>query len=262
MTYQLFLSFTILSTLILSVITYRNAFVNGKPHCNNFVTNVYLYLALSFALIGSFVHVYNFIFNPSSQRGKHIDEYIAYSQIMPYIFVSFVISIVSIIILSMGDMFTKDGILVNHTLWLVFVGSIALTLYPIFKSKQLATIVPRALLMTIGIFLLMSFFVYAFPTFFESTYKRMTTGLLIALLIIIMAELYLIASDSYTQRQYKIISYILISLFSLYVSYDTSRILNYAKKCIDSPNYPKISTSLLIDIVNIFVRLVGVSRDR
>jgi len=159
-------------------------------------------------------------------------------------------------------MFTKDGILVNHTLWLVFVGSIALTLYPIFKSKQLATIVPRALLMTIGIFLLMSFFVYAFPTFFESTYKRMTTGLLIALLIIIMAELYLIASDSYTQRQYKIISYILISLFSLYVSYDTSRILNYAKKCIDSPNYPKISTSLLIDIVNIFVRLVGVSRDR
>ena len=36
------------------------------------------------------------------------------------------------------------------------------------------------------------------------------------------------------------------------VSYDTSRVFQYAKMCVDSPNYPKISTSQTLNIINLF----------
>lgn len=261
MNYRLFLIFSILVTLALSVLTYKSAFVDGKPHCNNFVTNVYLYLACAIALSGCFVHLYNIVLNTPSKRGILINEYDAFVQIYPYMWIAILISFVSIIILSMQNVFSKDGTLLNHTTWIVFLASISITLYPIFKSKELHTIVQKALLNTILIFLIMSGIVYAYPEFFENTYKKVMTALLIALIAIIITELFLILTRTYNKETYNIMSIVVICLFSLYISYDTSRIFDYAKKCIDSPNYPKVSTRLFLDIINIFMRIVGRSRN-
>lgn len=260
MDYKLFFIFTLLVTFILSLITYRSSFVDGKPHCNNFVTNVYLYLACAIALTSCFVHMYNILLNTPSQRGMLTSEYHAFSQIYPYIFYSFIISFISIIVLSTQDVFSKNGTLVNHTTWLLFLASISITLYPLFKSKELHTIVQKSMLTTIVIFLIMSSIVYIYPDFFSTTYKKVMTALLIALFGIIITELILIFTQTYDKKTYNTMSFIVIALFSLYISYDTSRIFEYAKKCIDSPNYPKVSTRLFLDVMNIFVRLVGVSR--
>ena len=99
MNYRLFLIFSILVTLALSVLTYKSAFVDGKPHCNNFVTNVYLYLACAIALSACFVHLYNIILNTPSKRGLLISEYDAFVQIYPYMWIAILVSFVSIIIL-------------------------------------------------------------------------------------------------------------------------------------------------------------------
>lgn len=260
MDYKLFLTFTVLSTIVLTLITYKSAFINGKPHCNNFVTNVYLYLACAIALSACFVHIYNIILNTSSKRGILFSEIDAFIQIYPYMWLAIIVSFISIIILSIQDVFSKDGTLLNHSVWLVFLASISLTIYPIFKSKELHTIVQKSLLATILIFLIMSGIVYAYPEFFATTYKKVMTALLIALIAIIITELFLILTGTYDRGTYNIISFGVIALFSLYVSYDTSRIFDYAKKCIDSPNYPKVSTRLFLDVLNIFMRIVGVSR--
>lgn len=260
MDYKLFLTFSVLSTIVLSVITYKSAFVNGKPHCDNFVTNVYLYLACALSLSACFVHMYNILLNTPSNRGLLINEYDAFVQIYPYIWIAILVSFISIIVLSMQNVFSKDGTLLNHSAWFIFLASISLTLYPIFKSKELHTIVQKALLTTILIFLIMSGIVYAKPEFFASTYKKVMTALLIALITIVITELLLIITGTYNDGTYNIISFVVICLFSLYISYDTSRIFDYAKKCIDSPNYPKVSTRLFLDVVNIFMRIVGISR--
>ena len=260
MNYKLFLTFTILSTIILGTITYKSSFVNGKPHCNNFVTNVYLYLACAIALSACFVHMYNILLNNPSKRNVLISEYQAFLQIYPYIWYAVIISLISVFILSLQNVFSKDGVILNHTTWIIFLASISITLYPIFKSKELHNIVQKALLTTLIIFLIMSGVVYLYPSFFENTYKKAITALLIALVAIIITELFLIITGIYDKGTYNMISYFVIGLFSLYISYDTSRIFEYAQKCIDSPNYPKVSTRLFLDVMNIFVRLVGVSR--
>lgn len=260
MDYKLFLAFTVLSTIVLSVITYKSAFVNGKPHCNNFVTNIYLYLACAIALTACFAHLYNILLNTPQKRGLLISEYDAFVQIYPYLWLSVIISFISIIVLSMQNVFSKDGTLLNHSAWLIFLASISLLLYPIFKSKELHIIVQKALLTTISIFLIMSGLVYAYPEFFATTYKKVMTALLIALIAIVITELFLFMSGTYNNGTYNMISFVVICLFSLYISYDTSRIFEYAKKCIDSPNYPKVSTRLFLDVVNIFMRIVGILR--
>ena len=83
---------------------------------------------------------------------------------------------------------------------------------------------------------------------------------MIALISIIITELYLIITNQYTQNLYSIVSYSVIILFSLFILYDTSRLYHYASICIHSPNYPLVSTNLFLDILNIVVRFMGFSK--
>lgn len=260
MDYKNSILFTALSCLVIILFVYKYAFVNNKPHCNHFVTNVYLYLALSFSLVGCFIHIYNYIFNKPSELGKLIPEKKTYKQIYPYIFSCFVVSILSIIALSIRPMFSKEGFLTNHIIWLIFLASISIILYPYFKSIEFSVVLQRVLLMTCIIFLIMSSLVFVIPDFLRKTYYKALIGFLIALVVIIFSELYLLFTQTYDKKTYTYISYIVIVLFSMFISYDTSRLFYYADKCVNSPNYPLVSTNLFLDIINIFVRLMGTSR--
>jgi len=65
-------------------------------------------------------------------------------------------------------------------------------------------------------------------------------------------------TSQYSDNLYRFISYIVIFLFSLFISYDTKEIYDYAKVCVNSPNYPFFSTNLFLDIINILVRFIGI----
>ena len=51
-------------------------------------------------------------------------------------------------------------------------------------------------------------------------------------------------------------SYIVIILFSLYVSYDTMEVVQKEKLCTSLPNYPKLSIGFFLDVLNIFNRVL------
>ena len=257
MNYHNFIFFTILTTFILLCLIYKYAFKNGKPHCNHFITNVYLYLALSFTIMGCFIHLYNYILNEKEDIVKYISTKKTFEQISNYIILSFIISLISIIFLSLQPLFSKRGYLFNHSIWLLFLLSISLSLYPYFKSKEHSLELQRVLVMVIIIFLLMSGLVFIIPEFLKSTYNIAITGFLIALISIIITEVFLLFTGQYTNSIYKIISYFVIILFSLFISYDTSRLFHYAKICVNSPNYPLVSTNLFLDIINLFVRMIN-----
>ena len=49
----------IIAFIIILYLISTSSFKNGKPTCNNYVFNVYLYLAMSITLIGLFAYVIN-----------------------------------------------------------------------------------------------------------------------------------------------------------------------------------------------------------
>lgn len=229
--------YLILLSLVLLFMIYKNAFQKGKPHCNHFVRNVYLYLALTIVLCAGFVKFYHSLLD--------------IKQVKKYLLLSFVVTILSIIILATRPIFSKSGYILNHIVWLIFIASISFSLYPYYNYN-----VKSAMMMTTIIFLLMTSIVEIIPNLIKQTYKKMMMGLLFALIAIIISELYLFFTNQYSAFLYKIISYIVIVVFSLFIIYDTSRLYHYAKQCIHSPNYPLLSTNLFLDVLNIFVRLV------
>lgn len=260
MNYYNSLLYTIITSIIISFIIYRSAFKNNKPQCSNFVVNVYLYLALSLSLVGCFIHLYNYILNDKKNVDKLLHNDIILSEMYIYIIISFIIALISIVLLSLRPIFSKKGFIYNHVLWLIFIASISVSLYPYFKSLEFSTILQRCLISTTIIFIIMSLIVIFIPKFLKSTYISFMIGAIIALFVIIITELFLIITSQYSDNLYRIISYIVIFIFSLFITYDTKELFEYAKVCVNSPNYPYFSTNLFLDIINIFVRLIGVNK--
>lgn len=247
--------YVLFATFILFVLIFRFAMKDGKPHCNNFIVNVYLYISLSFCLIGLFIHLFNQILNKSKDLYKLVSISKAFKQVIPSVLfyaIFLIISFGSLIMLVFQDVFSKDGFLLNHALWLVFLSTLAFLTYPFFKSYEFSNLIGYAIYMTSMVFIIMSLMVYLFPTFFEKTYQIAMIALIIALITIIIFEFILIFSNSYNVFNSRFMFYFILIVFAFLVSYDTSRVFQYAKMCVDSPNYPKISTSQTLNIINLF----------
>ena len=87
--------------------------------------------------------------------------------------------------------------------------------------------------------------------------------LFVILFSIILIEVYYIfIAKSYPENTHRMISYFVIALFSFYVVYDTVRIKERGKLCSkqNPANYPQESLSFVLDVINIFVRFLSLSR--
>lgn len=88
----------------------------------------------------------------------------------------------------------------------------------------------------------------------------MIVGLMIGLIAIILIEIisffFISKSENYKNWR-KYMTYFVILLFSLFVSYDTITVFNQAKYCINYPNYPKSSLNFFLDILNLFTSLIN-----
>lgn len=238
------------------------SFKNGKPTCNNYVFNVYLYLAMSITLIGLFAYIINkFISKNESEEHQLMPMNYIYNQLGSYIFSGIILSFIFIIMIAFTRNFSKTGHIYNHIIWLFFLASISIMIYPYFKSQELAGIVDDALVSTALVFIFMSIIVYSHPSFFEKSYNFVMPGLIVGLLAIIIVSLFNIffVKDPQQMRTTSLyISYIVIVLFSLFVSYDTSKMFQLAKVCVNYPNYPKSSVDFFLDLLNLFVNFINI----
>jgi len=235
------------------------SFKNGKPTCDNFIINVYLYLAFSIVLLGLSCYGYNFMLNSPSERNNYLSHTKIYNQIWSYMIASFIVCMGLIIYISLSDSFNNKNFKVIHALWMLFVVLISLSVYPYFKSIETKDIVEDAILITGSIFVGMSGLAYAFPSFFENTYGIMSNTLLVSLFVIIIVELsniFFNRDPKSLLRTFRFTSYIVILLFTLFVSYDTQRIVMLKKMCTSLPNYPQFSLSFFLDLLNLFNRIV------
>ena len=249
----------ILSILILTAIS-NVSFKDGMPTCNNFVINTYLYLALSICVLGLCVYYFHrTLFNGNK-------DYVQLSKtVMKYILFLYIFSIGLIIYISYSNTFNNTNVLTNHILWLLFIMAFSIILVPRVMSDATEKYVDESIYIVSLIFIVMSSIVYIFPSFFSKTFNFMYTSLLISLLVIIILEvmnIFLTSNKIDLINNRKMISYIAILIFSLYVSYDTKKIIELSKLCTKYPNYPKTSISLFLDVVNLFSRILFLSSNK
>ena len=227
------------TTIIFLLLSYKNKnmiyaedYKYNYTSCENYVMNTYLYLAFSIC----------YIYLATETLRKYRD-YEKYS------FFAFVISILLLVYMSSLD--AKENILLNHFAWILFLTCISIMLLRVRKQNA-----SYALILTFCIFVTMSFIVYLYPSFFDSTFQFVYPALFTSLLMIICIELYfLLVAKEYPEKTFHIMSYLVIILFSLFIAYDTKSMLKAAEECRKYANYPKASVNFLLDLVNIFVRL-------
>lgn len=255
MKYSTVYTIFILSIFILYLMA-NYSFKDGKPTCNNFVVNTYLYLAFSICYLGLSIHfIHELLFNGEKTYS------VLMRKIAPYFLIIFIASLLLIIAISMQPTFdTKtSNVIYNHFLWLLFVSAIALFMTPRVTSKETEEYVDEVLYIVIAIFVAMSSLVYIFPTFFNNSFSFMYPALLVSLIVIIVAEIYnyfTTKSQSKFTEFRRIISYAVIFIFSLYVSYDTAKVIKLSSICVNYPNYPKTSVMFFLDVINLFSRIL------
>ena len=247
--------------IILYLIT-QSAFKNGMPTCNNYVFNVYLYLAMSITLLGLFAYVINEIIS-KNEKEKHelMPMTYVHQKLGSYTWIGMLVSFIFVIMIAFSPSFSKEGHVYHHIIWILFLASISVMIYPYFKSQEISGVIDDALISTAFVFIFMSILVYNSPKFFSSSYHYVVPGLIVGLLAIILVSLYniFITKDTETYKKTSLyISYFVILLFSVFVSYDTSHMFEMAKICVKYPNYPKSSVNFFLDLLNLFVSFVNV----
>lgn len=252
----------VIAFIVILYLISTTSFKNGKPTCNNYVFNVYLYLAMSITLLGLFAYVINELVS-KDEKEKHelMPMNYVHQKLGWYSLIGVILSFVFIIMMAITPSFSKEGHVYNHIIWILFVASISVMIYPYFKAEELADIVDDSLVSTALVFIFMSIIVYSQPSFFSGTYNYVVPGLIVGLFAIIIVSLFNIffTKDMEIYRKTSLyISYVVIILFSLFVSYDTSKMFEMAKICVNYPNYPKNSVDFFLDLLNLFVSFVNV----
>lgn len=250
------------------VITYTS-FKNGVPTCSNYVMNVYLYLALFIIIFYLFTRLHNnMLFNKEKQNKllkneelKKQNNYMFYYAILLIILLLFIVFNPYILPLFFDPNKYPSSFIISSFLYITFIFLLSGMSIIYFKSEQYAKYITEALGLVFIIFITMSYVVYTFPLFFENSYSYVVPGLLVALLAsIIFSIINYFTSKSRKSfiNTAKIISYFGIVIFSIFISYDTSRVFQNEKLCNMKriPNYPKESFDFFLDVINIFQKIL------
>ena len=236
-------------TILLFLIVFSSFNKNGSVSCKNYLTNTYLYLILGILIIG-FV---------SEKSIVYVKDYKKY-----YFWITFLVTIVSLVVF---HLIPHENVVIGHLLWIFIMSLLGFMIFPLMSISS-NTVIFESLVLTMAIFVVMtlfSFFLYKYYKLSDSFLRKMGLGLFITLITIILVEIFFILSG-YPRQIHRMISYFVIFLFIIFLLYDTTSMINRSKKCVENPksihypNYPKESLDLILDLLNIFVRLVGMDK--
>ena len=127
-------------------------------------------------------------------------------------------------------------------------------MYPMYaKNKNLFYHVG---LTTFLLLLVLSIFAYARPDLIKNSWGTYLFIMLITLLGARLIELF--AGFKHNSNYSRVISYISIVVFSLYVMFDTKNIIINADNCVN-PDYINESVNLFLDSMNLFTNIYSVN---
>jgi FtsH-binding integral membrane protein len=212
---------------------------------SKYILNTYLYVVLSFIIIALAL---------LTAEHNNVDFRLGIFEFIG----GFLITIGLLIFLLQVD---PKKIVLKHILWLLFILMIGAMFYPLYKNIYNNKTIIMAMITTITLVIVLSAFAYIRPDLISLSLGPVLLLLLIT--AIIMEILSLIFLRKYrmdpTSKLYKGITYFIIILFMVYILYDTKMLQIRAKECV-SADYINESLNLFLDILNIFVRILALTR--
>jgi FtsH-binding integral membrane protein len=221
----------------------QNAFKNGKFTCRKFLLNAYLYIFLSLLLVSISVKIFETHNIPSLIDVKN--QGLARFLVLLLITIGLLITVMS---------WPSKNLFSKHFLWLLWIGVMGYTLYPLFKiDKALFSIVKYQVL-----------FVMTALTILTALNPKLINlkwwgpKLFVMLIgLIVVTAFSLIVPGFYTSKIHYFLSYFSLILFSFYMMYDTKRLLVKARQCVKA-DYINDSIGSVLDGLNIFTNLFGI----
>jgi FtsH-binding integral membrane protein len=218
-------------------------------HCDNYILSTYLYFILSWAIALSTVTGLSY-YNVTLQK-------LFTKPFTILLFISSLLLMVGLMIIPMKMFFTK------HLIYIAEIVLLGITLYPLYlRSREKFNHVG---LTTLSVLVVLSILAYMKPNLIDDNIIVYLVIGLLALLFGRLVEVFLLdQKDPKTQKYSRIISYISILLFSLFIMYDTKSIIRNAKNCKVSafgPDYINESINLFLDSLNLFSSTYHVQHD-
>ena len=219
-------------TPALIIITFLSSFKGGKPTCDRYIINYFLYLLTSISL-------YIFILDKVENGSRDM--------VMSLIYF---ISIIGLFLL-----FSKtQNIWVKHIIWISILFLLAKATkgyYEHYGKKDLNSVLSKIIII-IGICIVISIL---FPQYLT---PKLEVGLLFGLIFVILFRIIdgLILKNNYNN----IISIVSVFLFSLFIVYDSGRVINISKECAKNnlkPEYLDRVIDMFLNIMNLFMNLVS-----
>jgi len=225
-------SLKILAPLLVGT-TYFSAFKNHKPTCDRYMINYFLYLITTIVLFLTF--------------GEITDKYIDDSGI------GLIITLLGGMILIFALATTKN-IWLRHILFilLIFVLSVgSKKLYEKYDKEEILSVVKKILI----ILIFCAFIAVKFPKYIKPGYINILVLAALITLILGLIDLFI-----FKGKYNKIISTIIVFIFTLFIIYDTNRVIKYSKKCKSDKNgaeYLDLVLDMFLNILNLFNNLLN-----
>ena len=239
---SIFVATLILVALVFSIAL--NSFEKGKFTCNRYIMNTYLYVILTFNIIA-------LLWLILEHRGIKINF-----TLWQYLGLFFITLGIIWIVLTVNPKYVVP----KHILWLLFILGIGTLVYPLYNSFNDKKIVLSAALTTILLTLVLSIIAFVKPEWISLSMGPILFFLLLAIIIMEITMLIVYRNNYKNVRNiFRATSYFVIFLFMGFILYDTKMLQIRAKECVNA-DYLNESLKLFLDIFNIFVRVLGLSR--
>lgn len=227
------LTFLTIFILINVFILYSKSFYNDIPTCDNYVTNVYLYV-----LLGLLITAFTLLF--ITKRNYPIT--------LTKSLIAFAVCFIALFSLFM---IKPEQIYLNHFIWLIFIISIGVSLYSIWRYSIYSGTITNTLIILFIMLSSLTAIAHFKPEWIKLSWG---TGLTVSLLAGILAWLipmFFIDKFNSYENYYKFLSFIFVIIFMFLVLYDTKVLKLKASTC-TYPNYPLDSLGLFLDVINLF----------
>ena len=200
---------------------YFSAFKNGKQTCDRYFLNYFLYLLMSFA-------IYYYTMNEVEFDIKGL-SIIVFIGLLGVIFAFSVV----------------ENVYLKHLLWIVLIvclGIISRRFYEKFDKEDIKDAMKKLIIILIICVLL----ALTFPHLLK---PKMEIVLVFALLVSLILRL--IDHFFYDKKYSKTLTYVVIFIFSAFIMYDTKRVIEFSKKCVDG------KTGYLDNVLDMFLSVTA-----
>lgn len=226
-------SLKILTPLLVGT-TYISAFKNHKPTCDRYMLNYFLYLITTIVLYLNFGEL-------SDKYGFNDNKF------------SLILSLIGSIGIIFAFTITKN-VWLRHLLFigLIFLLSIgSKKFYEMYDKEEIKSAIKKLLL----ILVVCASISIKFPDLIKPGFLNASTIALVIVLVISLIDHFI-----FRGKYNKLLSTIIVFIFTIFIIYDTNRVIGYSKKCKGGKNGAEYLDNVLdmfLNIINVFNNLLN-----